>query len=236
MCTRVPVPCWCVAVIRAGSLSSFATIAAIGGSPHPEEDEPLVLLGLCYAYPQQRANAINQIAIHQTRIQGNQGWGINFQVQARGLDIQGSDLEGNGVGQVRLAGALGLHLAANYFERLPTMIVLNREHRDLRDRNRGQPHPRWRGWGHPSNHYSGGHFQQRVWSFRATGSHLSRTRLSYAMHAGGEQFHQHLRPSSSDDCPSDARRHRQSPTTPADRKGPYQHPAVGRLDTARPPH
>jgi hypothetical protein len=70
------------------------------------------------------ANAINQIAIHQTRIQGNQGWGINFQVQARALDIQGSDLEGNAVGQLRLAGVLGLHLAGNYFESLPTMINL----------------------------------------------------------------------------------------------------------------
>jgi hypothetical protein len=70
------------------------------------------------------ANAINQIAIHQARIQGNQGWGINFQVQARALDIQGSDIEGNAVGQVQLAGVLGLHFAGNYLESAPTMIDL----------------------------------------------------------------------------------------------------------------
>jgi hypothetical protein len=70
------------------------------------------------------ANAINQIAIHQTRIQGNGGWGINFRVQARALDIQGSDIEGNAAGQVRLAGVLGLHFAGNYLESTSTMIEL----------------------------------------------------------------------------------------------------------------
>jgi len=70
------------------------------------------------------ANAINQISIQQTRIQGNRGWGVHFQVQARALDIQGSDLEGNAAGQVRLAGVLGLHFAGNYLESEASMIEL----------------------------------------------------------------------------------------------------------------
>jgi hypothetical protein len=61
-------------------------------------------------------NNINAIAIHQTRIQGNLGWGINKAVIGSAWSVSGSDVEGNSFGNVFDRGCRGCSYVGNHFE------------------------------------------------------------------------------------------------------------------------
>lgn len=61
-------------------------------------------------------NNHNQYRIAGNRIQGNQGWALNFSQAMKAVAVVGNDLEGNSLGLMRTISIFGMEFSGNYWE------------------------------------------------------------------------------------------------------------------------